>query len=395
VAVLGSVSYTLMTFAWFSHAAFLTPIVNTLELTDTQAGIIVGAIPFTYIVVSLLSGLVIDRIGPGLGIGIALAIVGTAQILRGLSNSFGTLLVATVILGIGGTGVTFGLPKLVSRLFPSRLLGSMSTVYVLGSFAGSALVFRTGRASLSPLLGGWKPVFVWTGVIVCGFSVIWTLLLRWHANTYPDRYEQSVGSTFTKSSFLSDIQRVVTHPGIRFLIVIGGMYLMMLHGLQGWLPRILEFRGMSDRIAGNITTIFIVGQVIGALVLPPISDRWDRYRELVIVCGLCVGAGVVGLLPDGSVTMAIVAVVVAGIGIGGVSPLIRAFPTRLDGIGAALTATAVSLIFTIGQVGGFAGPFVVGAFQDATGSFFYSLMVLIAGSLVMSLAGFGLPQTGE
>jgi len=395
VTVLGGISYLCLSFLWFSHAALLTPIVESLTLTDTEAGIIVGAVPLTYVVFSLLSGLVIDRIGPGWGIGIALAIIGLAQILRGVSNSFLVILCATILLGIGGTGITFGLPKLVSRLFPPRLLGSMSTVYILGSFAGTALILGTGRTHFSPFFGGWRPLFFWSGVVVMVFSILWVFILKRHAQSYPDRYEQDTESAFTAGSFLNDLRAVVAHPAMRLLIIIGTMYLFLLHGLQGWLPRILEFRGVNNATVGTITTIFVVGQVIGILLLPPISDKLDKHRELVIVCGVCTAAGIVGLMVDRTLIVTILTVSLAGFGIGGVSPMVRALPTELEGIGPDLTATAVGLVFAIGEIGGFAGPFLIGALQDLTQSFLYSFLVLTACGAVMAIAGFRLPETQQ
>jgi cyanate permease len=61
-------------------------------------------------------------------------------------------------------------------------------------------------------------------------------------------------------------------------------------------------------------------------------------------------------------------------------------------VGAELTGTAVGLIFAVGQVGGFVGPFVVGALRDATASFAPGLVVLAAGGVVMLAAGLGLPS---
>jgi cyanate permease len=88
-------------------------------------------------------------------------------------------------------------------------------------------------------------------------------------------------------------------------------------------------------------------------------------------------------------------VLVVGAGIGGVSPLLRAIPTEIEDVGPELTATAVSLIFAFGELGGFAGPFVVGALRDATGSFVPGIAALVVGAVAIVAAGAWLPEVAE
>lgn len=88
VVVMGSIVYTLLTFSWFSLPAYLPRIVDDVALSSTEAGILAGAIPLTYIPLALFSGMVVDRIGPNRSLGIALGFIGTAQILRSVSPDF-------------------------------------------------------------------------------------------------------------------------------------------------------------------------------------------------------------------------------------------------------------------------------------------------------------------
>ncbi len=64
----------------------------------------------------------------------------------------------------------------------------------------------------------------------------------------------------------------------------------------------------------------------------------------------------------------------------------------MDGIGPRLTAVANGLIFTVGEVGGFAGPFLMGALNDLTGSFATPLSLLAAASLATAVAGYYLNE---
>ena len=56
----GALSYTCLLFLWFSLPAYLSTIIAETGITGTQAGVLAGAIPLTYVPLALFSGLVVD-----------------------------------------------------------------------------------------------------------------------------------------------------------------------------------------------------------------------------------------------------------------------------------------------------------------------------------------------
>jgi cyanate permease len=395
LVVLGGVSYLALMINWFALPAFLGPISDQLGLSGTQAGALVGAVPLTYVPLSLLTGLALDRIGARRGIAAAVAVFGVANVARSFAVGFPDMLAATVLLAVGATGITFGLPKLVSSIFPSRLLGTMSTVYILGSYAGIAAAYSVGRGILGPLLGGWRPTFRVLGIAALVFLLVWLPVAWWHARRHGTPYGGDGGSSFSLGSLRADVARVFSHRAMQLLVVVGTAYLLLQHGLQGWLPTLLTSRGVAAGTAATVASLFVVGQALGTVVVPPASDRLGRRRAAVVVCGVAAVVGVAALAVAGSAVAAAGAVLVVGAGIGGVSPLLRAIPTEIEDVGPELTATAVSLIFAFGELGGFAGPFVVGALRDATGSFVPGIAALVVGAVAIVAAGAWLPEVAE
>jgi cyanate permease len=385
---LGSASYACLLFVWFLLPAFLTPVIGDLALTNWQAGVLVGAVPLTYIPLSLVSGLAIDRAGPRWGIGLGLLVFGAAGAARGFAPDFATMLALTLLVGVGATGITFGLPKLVAALFPSDAVGSASTVYVLGSYAGSAGAFAIGRPLLGPAAGGWRPAFVYSGVAVLGFALVW-----FAGTARIEPHEAGDERGFSLGSLREDAGRVLHSRGMLLLVAIGTAYLLVSHGLQGWLVAIFEDRGVRPALAGLTTTVLVAGQVVGALSIPPLSDRLSARRPAVVGAGILVTGGTLVLLVAESVLIIAAAGIVAvGIGLGGVGPLLRAIPVELDGIGPGLTATAVGFVFAVGEVGGFLGPFIVGSLRDATGSFAPGLAAIALAGLVIVVAGWRMTE---
>lgn len=391
--LLGSTSYFLYLFAWFSLPAFLAPVIAELGLTTTEAGFVAGAIQLIYVPLGLVSGLAVDRIGSRNAIGAGMALIGGAHAIRSGATGFLTLLAPTLLLGVGGTAITFGLPKLVSELFPSDRIGTMSSVYLVGSGLGAAAAFGIGRPVVGPALGGWRPAFLWAGVLVIGFAVVWFAVsgLVWgRVEQFDDTDDPP---TFSFESIRADVRAVVSHPGLRLLVVIGTMQLFINHGLQAWLATVLEVRGLTAGVAGTVVSLLIIARIAGTVTIPPLSDRLSARRPTVIGCGVLATIGTAGVVLTGASAWATVGVVaVIGIGLGGVAPLVRAIPIELDGIGPRLTATANGLIYTVGEVGGFMGPFMIGGVRDVTGSFLPGFAVLAAGSVVIVLAGVAMTE---
>ena len=385
IVLVATGSYACLMFIWFSLPAYLPVIIEEIGLTGTQAGVLAGAVPLTYIPLALVTGLVVDRLGPGRTVAAGVTLYGIGQIGRSVAPDFPSLLAFTLLIGVGATTITFGLPKLVSILFPPDRTGFPSSIYLIGASAGTATAFAIGRPTLGPMLGGWRPLFFWSGVVAIGYAVVWAIVS--HRARIDHQSAKEGDATFSFDSIRRDLGLILTHRELRLIVVIGTMYLLMSHGMQGWLPTVLESRGLAPTRAGQITSLLVVAYAVGVLTVPPIADRLAVRRIALVVCGGVAFFGVAGVLVGGAGYLMLGSVVLAGIGVGGLSPLIRAIPPELEGIGARLTGTAMGFIFAVGEIGGFLGPVLVGTFYDVTGSFAPGLGLLATAGIVVALSG--------
>jgi cyanate permease len=414
---MGTLAYTALMVVWFSVAAYLAEIVAELGLTSTQAGLLTGAIPLTYVPVALFSGVVTDRIGPYRAIGIGLVLFGAAQVGRAGADSFAVLLGLTVVVGVGGTAITFGLPKLVAELFPTDASGTPSSIYMLGSFVGTASAFSIGRGVVGPVLGGWRPLFTAIGVAVLAYAVLWWVVvylapistLREPIDGTADAPD-TAGSADTDdtadtdeptstdggvrgiAALRRDVGRVFRRPAMRWLVVVGVVYLLIVHGLQNWLATVLQARGVAPTLAANVTGAFVAAEAVGTLTVPAVSDRLGRRGGVIAACGAACALGTAALLVPGvPFALPVAGALVVGVGVGGISPLVRMVPPEIEGVGPALTGTAVGLVFAVGELGGFLGPFLVGALFDLTGSYAPGLAVIGLACLGAVVAGRRIP----
>lgn len=154
-------------------------------------------------------------------------------------------------------------------------------------------------------------------------------------------------------------------------------------GLAFFLPQIIKGFGLTDMQTGLVTSIPYVFGVVGILVWGYLSDRFNERRwslclALVITSVGLAGAGYLTQNP-----LAVACMAVAAIGIYGTkAPFWALPPTFLTGSAA---AAGIALINSIGNLGGFIGPSVVGWVRETTGSFAAGLGFLAGLALLAAI----------
>jgi ACS family tartrate transporter-like MFS transporter len=155
------------------------------------------------------------------------------------------------------------------------------------------------------------------------------------------------------------------------------------YGITFFLPQIVKSLGLSDLATGLMTAIpYIIGAV-GMLLWSRSSDRRSERRwHYAVACVL----GAIGLVGAGVLSgsfWALAAMAVATVGLYGSKPAFWPLPSMfLSGTAA---AGGIALLNSIGNLGGFLGPYAVGWIKDSTGSFEIGLYFLASGALVSGI----------
>jgi ACS family tartrate transporter-like MFS transporter len=149
-----------------------------------------------------------------------------------------------------------------------------------------------------------------------------------------------------------------------------------LYTLGLWAPLIIRQYGFGSFETGLIAGIPSVLAVLAMILWARHSDRTgERTWHVVIPCVLaCLGFVLVG--QASTALMVILALVVVNIGISAAKAPLWAMPSGfLSGAGA---AAGIAMINSVGNLGGFVGPFVIGWLKNVTGSYSAGLYVVAA-----------------
>jgi ACS family tartrate transporter-like MFS transporter len=298
------------------------------------------------------------------------------------------------LLGAAEAGFFPGILFYFHYWFPARHRGRMISWFTvatpisvaLGGPISTALLGLDGTFGLA----GWRWVFLVEAApaVILGFVLLVYLRDRpahaswltqeeknWIAGELAhEKRELEAVRTYTLFQSLTNI-RVVALAVIYFGIVTASV------GLVLFVPQIIKQLGVSNLQTGFLTMIPYVVGTVSMVVWGYVSDRMQE-RKWNLVIGCLVGASgliAAGLL--GGSFWSLAAMCLATIGFyGSKGPFWPLPSTFLTGTAA---AAGMALINSVGNIGGFMGPFLVGWIKDATGSFENGLYAL-AGFMVLA-----------
>lgn len=399
----------------------LPMLIDEFGLAHWQVGMLYAAPVAIITLFSYPLGIVSDRVGIEKAVAIGSIIAAASTILRGLCSNFVTLGAMTVLFGFGfALGLT-NLSKIIKTHFPSALAGTATGIYATGMPLGSGTSIAVTKPFLSWAGAHW-PMAFWTwGLFGLVPPLIWLgVCLLIHRRSPGEALQSSA----TADPALNDVTpssrqgfmpgprrnpvRANSHPFDRgrrraalngrerhlmWSLVISGILLSLLNLMffctVGWLPTYLDEKGFGSTSAALLTSMIPFIEVPAVVVVPMVSDRTGRKRELLAASYLVMALGTALLAFDPRVILT--AILLLGITFGGSFALLMATPAELTGVRREHTARTAGVLLSIGYTGALAGPPLAGQLRDATGSFTYSFLFLAAAAMVAAVFCYWLP----
>jgi MFS transporter, ACS family, L-galactonate transporter len=146
------------------------------HMSAAQFGALQSAWSLAFALAQIPVGLLIDRVGPGMLLGISLILWSLAVAAGGLVASYLRLLIARAVLGVTESPAYPTAVRVTSDWFHVRDRGMPTGVFNMGANVGTAI----GPPLLTALmlLGGWRWMFMVMGIVGIGASVLWFWLYR-------------------------------------------------------------------------------------------------------------------------------------------------------------------------------------------------------------------------
>ena len=315
-----------------------------LQLNLVQVGLVwsIGSLPA--IATALLSGVLIDRIGPKqvMIFGVAMAAVTAA--LRGLASDFSGLLIIILLGGAISPLVTMSAYKMNGVWFPAQQLGLANGVFSMGMALGFMLGSFFSATLLSPWLGGWRHVMFFFGGLAGVCCLPWLLTPPAPPSNRPGALPLPTVSMRHAFSHLLKLKGL----WLVGLAMLG--YSGSIQGLLGYLPLHLRGVGWPSVSADSAQTLFHAMSLVFVIPLSYLSDRL-RVRKNILLVTLAAALLGIGLLFFSTGWPVWLAVVLIGAGRDATMGLLFTMGIQTKGVGAAYAGSATGTVSFFSYIG--------------------------------------------
>ena len=256
----------------------------------------------------------------------------------------------------------------------------------IGSPISAALLGMDGIMGLA----GWQWMFIIEAIpaVILGVVVFFYMTDRPEKATWlkedernwliKTMREEDVGKGSTQHH---SILRGLINPRVLALALVYFGTSAGLYTLSIWAPQMIKELGVTSMTVGLVNAIPPIISVVAMVLWSRHSDRTGERTWHVAIACMTAAVGLVIAASTYNMIGLIAALTIVNVGISCSKPPLWSMPTLfLSGTAA---ATGIATINSIGNLGGFAGPVMIGWIKDQTGSYAGGLY-FVAGLLILS-----------
>ena len=318
-----------------------------------------------------------------------------------------SFIIVRCLLGIAEAGFFPGVILYLTYWFPleyrARIIAAFMVAIPVSLAVGAPL--STAILQMDGLGGlkGWQWLFIIEGVPTVLFGLVFLTVMpdkprdaKWLSAEERSWLQNTIDSEHKAVAAVhgTSVLRAFADPRLIALAFIYFANTTANLGLAFFLPQILKGLGLSDMQTGLMTSVPYIFGTLGILIFGYVSDKYKERRWTLFAALALTGFGLIaaGLMTGSLLAVGVMAI--AAVGIYGTKAPFWPLPSLF--LTGSAAAGGIALINSIGNLGGFVGPYVVGWIREVTNSYeaglyFLGGLALVAGvlTLIMVNARFG------
>jgi fucose permease len=331
VTALGYASFALVGWGALLVPSLVPAIERDFAQPDAGVGVLYLVTALLFVIGSLASGYLLERLGRGLVLPVAAFAMAAGLGLQSIAPSWAVFVAGAAIGGLGSGAVEVGMSGLFLDRFHEdrgRALSRLHLCFSLGALAAPLAVGALVGVGVT-----WRIPFAVTGAIALAVCLRLATL---------DLGVRHVATPVTTSGRVPGGRRVPL-PLI-FLALAITCYVASENGVSSWLVRFLDAAPLG--VATLALSLFWAGLAVGRLVASRVANRFAPIA-VAAACGLTTGVLLVTAVVVPWIALSIALFAVAGVACGPIYPMIVAsagalYPARANAVSGILTAAAVA-----------------------------------------------------
>jgi MFS family permease len=360
---------------WITYAPITGPAADFYGVGDLQIGLLSMTFMIAFIPLSIPVSWVIDTYGFRLAVSIGAVLMGIFGVTRGLAGANYSLVLWSTV------GIAAAQPFLLNAwtTVPAKWFGIEERATAVGLITLANLVGTALGMVLTPILiesMSIPSVQLIYGTVSAVLAVLFLLLAREKPATPPCAPGQEV-----RALMLDGLKHALKVRPFWFALGLSFIGLGIFNGITTWIEAMIRPRGFTPDDAGTLGALMIVGGVIGAVVIPALSDKQRMRQRYLYVAFAGAIPGMVGLTFATSAWLLFASAFLMGFFLVSAMPIAMQYAAEITH--PTPEGTSNGLMQLVGQAA-VVFVFIMEALKTADGSFTPALLLAV-GLLVVSL----------
>jgi cyanate permease len=370
---------------WITFAPITSDAMKFYAASDIMIGLLSMVFMAVYILLVLPAAWLIDSWGLRGAVSLGAVLTAVFGVTRGLfADNFTMVFVSQIGIAVGQPLILGAITKLAGRWFPKDERATATGLGTLALYLGIlASLFVT------PLLlnsHGMKTMLLASGIASAVAAAFFIAVVKEKPPTPAGPADQEV-----RSLMFDGLKSMLKQKDFILLLVIFFVGLGMFNGVTTWIEEIVAPRGFTAAQAGTAGGLMLIGGIVGAVVIPLISDSIRRRKPFVLLALAGLLPGLAGLAFAPTYGLLLASAFVFGLFLLSAGPI--GFQYGAEITLPAPEGTSNSMLVVMGQVSGILFIFAMDAFKAADGSMTASLAILFGLTVVSFVLGLFLRES--
>ena len=376
-----------------------------IGLSAAAYGLGAGIFFLAYIFFEIPSNMILERVGAKVWIARIMVTWGIVTVATGFVQNTEQFYIARIFLGIAEAGFYPGMIFFLSQWFPRKRLAQVLALLVIAGPIGSMFVgplsgwIMTAFGGLANL-AGWQWLFIVQGIPAAILGIVFYFAVssspqdaRWLTDDEKATISSAVGAAAPKEKATKQFKSAVTNKRVWILGFILASNYIGIYAVLFWIPTILKNTGVTNVLTvGYLSAIPSALAVVATIILGIYCDRTQKHRRILVGGMITASVGLILSVVTGNQLIAtLIGISIASALFTATGPVIWAI-TNLQLKGMAAAAAGIALINTVGSMGSFLGPYVMGLGQEWTGNVVAPLLFVAGVAILGALVGLTIRQ---
>jgi fucose permease len=352
-------------FLWINFVTLSSNVATAYKVSTFDVGILAIVFPIVYVIISIPSGLIIDKKGYKFSLLVGAVFMTIFAAVRAAQNTYTFLLIGQIGIAVAQPFFNNSVSKLATTEFSSEKVPIIIGLGSLALFVGVAMGMILPPIML--LYMNLTQLIYITTIASVFIFIIFLISLLLIGKTKEKITEE-------KSSTSINFLKILRTQEILIFAIIAFVGMGIFNGFLTWIESILTHFNLNDIQIGVIGLTIVVAGTIGSIIIPALVTKFHK-RKIFLLLAFAVSTPILVIFVFVyNFYLLIIITALLGFFMLGAFPVLIDWGTLLSG--PQLAGSTTSLIWFLGQIGGFIIPIVMGDIGPLSpnNTYFYALL---------------------